>query len=140
MILQLGYNLINKKSGKQLLKSLHTKEVDCKCGHPLCSYTLFYDETALAFQKTRDEFGGPLKITSFYRCATYNNAVGGVKNSMHTRGQATDLQPWYQTEDLQEDLDILEIIMKKHYDYIKRYNTFIHGHCFNGDVDTRKKK
>lgn len=140
MISQLGYNLINKKSGTQLLKHLHSKEVDCNCGHPLCSYTLFFDETAIAFEKSRLEFAGPLRITSFYRCHTFNEAVGGVKDSMHTRGQATDVQPWSITENFQADLDMLEVIMRKHYDFVKRYKTFIHGHCFNGKTDQRKRK
>jgi dihydroorotase len=34
---------------------------------------------------------GALKVTSGYRCEALNNAVGGVKNSQHTKGEAADL-------------------------------------------------
>ena len=34
----------------------------------------------------------PIIITSGYRCATLNKAVGGVTNSWHTKGNAADLR------------------------------------------------
>lgn len=34
----------------------------------------------------------PIIITSGYRCATLNKAVGGVSNSWHTKGNAADLR------------------------------------------------
>lgn len=42
-------------------------------------------------QPLRDEMGEPIKIGSGYRCTRLNNAVGGVKNSQHIRGEAADL-------------------------------------------------
>lgn len=35
--------------------------------------------------------GIPFKITSSYRTAAKNKAVGGAKNSMHLKGQAVDI-------------------------------------------------
>ncbi len=34
---------------------------------------------------------GRIRVTSGYRCSELNEAVGGVKNSQHMRGQAADL-------------------------------------------------
>ena len=34
----------------------------------------------------------PIIITSGYRCAALNKAVGGVANSWHTKGNAADLR------------------------------------------------
>ena len=42
-------------------------------------------------QPLRDAMGEPIKIGSGYRCTRLNNAVGGVSNSQHIKGQAADL-------------------------------------------------
>lgn len=41
----------------------------------------------------REAWGGPIKVTSGYRCEKLNRAVGGVASSAHMRGDAADLQP-----------------------------------------------
>lgn len=41
----------------------------------------------------RENWGGPIKITSGYRCARLNKIVGGVKNSQHLYGKAADIVP-----------------------------------------------
>lgn len=42
-------------------------------------------------QPLRDAMQEPIKIGSGYRCTNLNQAVGGVANSQHIRGQAADL-------------------------------------------------
>lgn len=42
-------------------------------------------------QPARDQIGRPFKITSGYRCARLNKAVGGVANSKHLTGHAADI-------------------------------------------------
>lgn len=42
-------------------------------------------------QKIRDYINAPIYISSGYRCAYYNQVVGGVYNSYHTQGLAADL-------------------------------------------------
>ena len=42
-------------------------------------------------QPLRDVFGKPIKITSGYRSPDVNKAVGGSKNSQHTKGEAVDI-------------------------------------------------
>lgn len=44
-------------------------------------------------QPLRDEMGHPIVVTSGFRCAALNAAVGGAKHSQHICGQAADLVP-----------------------------------------------
>lgn len=39
----------------------------------------------------RELWGKPLRVTSGYRCADLNRAVGGAKTSHHLRGMAADI-------------------------------------------------
>lgn len=41
----------------------------------------------------REAWGGPLVVTSGYRCPALNKAVGGSTTSAHVSGWAADLQP-----------------------------------------------
>lgn len=43
-------------------------------------------------QPLRDHVGAPVHINSGYRCKELNEAVGGVKNSQHCRGEACDIR------------------------------------------------
>lgn len=40
----------------------------------------------------REAWGGPIDVTSGYRCPPLNKAVGGVRNSQHLTGQAADIR------------------------------------------------
>jgi len=39
----------------------------------------------------REAWGKPIIVSSGYRCPKLNTAVGGVKNSQHTTGEAADI-------------------------------------------------
>lgn len=43
-------------------------------------------------QPIRDAWGGPIVVTSGFRCPKLNAAVGGVKTSQHLLGQAADIR------------------------------------------------
>ena len=45
----------------------------------------------------RDIAGIPFVVTSGYRCAEYNEDVGGIKNSRHLTGEAVDIAASTQT-------------------------------------------
>lgn len=47
--------------------------------------------TLYAADAIRERLGVPIKILSAYRNEAYNKAVGGAKNSMHTRFMALDI-------------------------------------------------
>lgn len=50
------------------------------------------DSTLIEYlQQIRNHFGKSVKINSGYRSIAHNKAVGGVTNSYHTKGMATDI-------------------------------------------------
>ena len=48
--------------------------------------------TERILEPMRAAYGKAIKVSSGYRCEKLNAAVGGVKGSAHTRGDAADLQ------------------------------------------------
>lgn len=47
-------------------------------------------QLAMGLEQIRSRLGAPLHITSGYRCAALNRAVGGAKRSAHMEGWAAD--------------------------------------------------
>lgn len=47
----------------------------------------------LILDPMREAWGGPLVVTSGYRCKALNKAVGGVSDSAHLSGYAADIRP-----------------------------------------------
>ena len=76
------------RDGETLLsRSFRAKEFACKDG----TDPLFVDsELVQVLQAIRDHFGAPVVITSGYRTAAHNAAVGGSKSSQHLLGRAAD--------------------------------------------------
>jgi uncharacterized protein YcbK (DUF882 family) len=63
-------------------------ELRCRCG---CGVNLCTDMLVNALETLRADLGLPVGITSGYRCAEHNRAVGGEPNSYHLRGLAADV-------------------------------------------------
>lgn len=55
-------------------------------------------DTALLLDALREKFGQGIRITSGFRSAAVNAAVGGSKTSAHRKGMAADIQPWKNTK------------------------------------------
>ena len=55
-------------------------------------------------QPLRDAYGKPMTINSGYRCPELNKAVGGVPNSQHVLGMASDISIDGKARDLLEVL------------------------------------
>lgn len=65
-------------------------EFRCTCGH--CSgYPSYMKKVQIEhLVRIRKHYGKPMTVTSALRCSYENSRVGGVPNSGHTRGYATD--------------------------------------------------
>jgi hypothetical protein len=66
-------------------------------------------ETAIVFGQIRDKMGMPLSITSGYRPANINRAIGGVFNSQHVQGLAID----FTCNDLRKLLSVVRSVLKE---------------------------
>lgn len=82
--------IVTYKKGEnvQLSANFHLSEYECKCAR--CQFTKVDMDHVYKLQKLRDKIG-PVHITSGYRCPAHNLEVGGVTDSQHVEGIATDI-------------------------------------------------
>lgn len=78
-----------KADGAKLIApNFQIKEFACKDG----SDKILIDfDLAVLLQAIRDHFGRSVTITSGYRTAAHDKAVGGTGSGYHTKGQAADI-------------------------------------------------
>jgi uncharacterized protein YcbK (DUF882 family) len=62
-------------------------EFQCRC----CGTVKLSPELLELLEDLRAEGGAPLVITSGFRCAAHNRAVGGADRSAHLEGRAADV-------------------------------------------------
>lgn len=78
-----------KDGAKLLAPGFKVREFRCRDG----SDVVMIDESLVVLlQCIREHFGKPVTITSGYRTAAHNTAVGGAKSSQHLLGRAADIQ------------------------------------------------
>lgn len=78
-----------KDGGRRLSANFTVREFACLDG----SDPVFIDTRLVqVLQSIRDHFGKPVVITSAYRTAAHNKAVGGAKYSQHCYGRAADIR------------------------------------------------
>ena len=78
----------------QLTKNFKKEEFDSKDGAEMPKDVLENIKLLAKYvQIIRNEAGVPLVINSGYRSPQHNAKVGGVKNSYHVQGKASDLNP-----------------------------------------------
>jgi uncharacterized protein YcbK (DUF882 family) len=110
----------------QLSKNFHLREFECKCGK--CPTTLIDIHHVKDLQKLRDELGVPIRISSGCRCPSHNMNEGGVSDSQHLKGTATDIDvPGVKPS------RVAAAAEKIGFNGIGRYKTFTH-------IDSRKEK
>lgn len=74
----------------QITPHIHLREVECRCGR--CPVTRIDHDHLRRIEALRRVLGGAAVIvTSGYRCAAHNAAVGGHPSSEHMAGLATDV-------------------------------------------------
>ena len=82
------YSLKND-GAKQLSPAFRVREFRCRDG----TDTILIDEgLVVLLQCIREHFGKPVTITSGYRTAAHNRAVGGAVYSQHQYGRAADIR------------------------------------------------
>ncbi len=84
----IGIREFKKSENVRLTKNFYSSEFNCKCNR--CSITKIDYLQLKRLQELRDYYRKPLIIHSAYRCPHHNAAVGGVSNSQHLTGRATD--------------------------------------------------
>ena len=78
---------LKKDGAKRLSPAFRVREFRCRDG----TDTILIDEgLVVLLQCIREHFGKPVHITSGYRTAAHNAAVGGSKSSQHLLGRAAD--------------------------------------------------
>lgn len=119
----------------KLSPNFHLSEYECKCSN--CSETLVDMDHVVKLQQLRHDLGSSITITSAYRCPSHNKAVGGVLNSQHQIGTATDIQ--ISGMDPSEVQDACES-----FDGLGRYDSFTHvdsrGSFARWDKRSKKKE
>tara|TARA_B110000027_G_scaffold102215_1_gene108132 strand:- start:119 stop:514 length:396 start_codon:yes stop_codon:yes gene_type:complete len=115
----------------KITENFNRREFDCKCGCEMPS-SVFYEieELANELQVIRDHFKAPIQINSAYRCPSHNKAIGGVSNSQHVLGKASDIViKGYTPDEVADELEVMiedECLFPFHLGGIGRYNTFTH--------------
>ena len=79
---------LSKGGTRQLSPSFKVREFACKGS----DVVLIDDELVVLLQCIREHFGKAVTITSGYRTAAHNAAVGGAKSSQHLLGRAADIR------------------------------------------------
>ena len=78
-----------RDGGRRLSANFRLREFACRDG----SDPVFIDTRLVqVLQNIRDHFGEPVVITSAYRTAAHNKAVGGAAYSQHCYGRAADIR------------------------------------------------
>ena len=100
--------------------SEHFKLSEFACPH--CGANNIKPEFIDRLEEVRKVYGKPMYITSGYRCAAHNAAVGGVDSSAHTEGLAADVACSFAGDRMR----LVEIAIGEGFRRIGIAKTFIH--------------
>ena len=80
--------MLNETNNLDIAPHFKLSEFACPC----CKRVMLHPTLLEKLVKFREMVGRPIYITSGYRCAEYNQKVGGIKSSYHMLGLAADIQ------------------------------------------------
>ena len=106
------------------LRHFSPVEFRCKCGCGAGMEKMDADLLQM-LDEARDLAGIPFPLSSAYRCARHNKAVGGVPASAHTRGYAVDIR----CVDSHSRFAILQALLEAGFRRIELAPTWIHVDC-----------
>lgn len=92
------------------------KNISHDCGLAIINRQLLY-----CLYLIRRDFGKPIIVESWTRCEEHNQKVGGKVDSYHLNGKAVDIRG-----KRKKDLDELELLAKRFFLSVKRYQTHLH--------------
>ena len=101
-------------------KIKHFKAQEFVCKH--CGKVIIESKLITILEELREHIKKPVVITSGYRCPEYNEKVGGVPNSAHTKGLAVDVKCVHS----RTRFKILEFLLKNGINRIGVGKDFIH--------------
>ena len=105
---------------EQLSKHFNRAEFACKgetcCGHSAPIST----DLITRLEDFRDTIGGPLRITSGFRCINHNRDIGSYPGSQHPKGLAADIAADGR------DVDTMFVVAKIIFNFVKVYPWGIH--------------
>ena len=76
---------------KELIRSETAKLMGINNTPPANAIIALHDLVDNVLDPLREAWGGPIRVTSGYRCPELNKLVGGTPTSQHQRGEAADI-------------------------------------------------
>jgi len=80
--------MLNSINNLKVAKYFKLSEFACPC----CNLVMLHPKLLAKLVELRNTLEKPVYITSGYRCPKYNHQIGGVVNSYHRIGLATDIK------------------------------------------------
>ncbi len=89
------------------------------------------------FQPLRDKIRKAVSVSSGYRCAKVNKAIGGATNSQHLKGQAADISVGgFTTEQLYQRIKNTDLVFDQ---LIQEFDQWVHI-SYNPSAEKNRKQ
>ena len=113
-----------EKTPVKLAKYFSRAELACRCGCLKLPVTDYITMSIKALDKSREDFGKPIKLNCAYRDPIHNAKVGGAPRSQHKVNIAFDISIVGYTN--KEKAELLAALKKNGFGAFGFYRTFLH--------------